>query len=204
MLEILYIIAIIVEAMSGAIVAGKKQMDPFGIIIIACSTALGGGTIRDLTLGHYPLTWVGHPKFVVITSLAALVMIVIRPWMRYLSTVFLTLDALGLATFSIIGTSKALELGHTYIISSMMGVFTGVFGGVIRDLLCGEIPLVFRKEIYGSIAFLSAWLYISLSWTHLSHMLCIILTLFISFFIRMFAIRMKLGLPTFNFDETNK
>ena len=204
MLEILYILAITVEAMSGAIAAGKKQMDPFGILIIACSTAFGGGTIRDVILGNYPLVWVARPEFIVITSIAALLMIVIRPWVRYLSTAFLTLDAIGLITFSIIGTLKALQLGHDYITASMMGVFTGAFGGIIRDILCGQVPLVFRKELYGSIAFLSAWLYIGLCLTPLSHALCIILTLLIGFFIRILAIGMNLELPKFNFDDRNK
>ncbi len=204
MLEILYTLAITVEAMSGAIAAGRKQMDPFGILIIACCTAFGGGTARDLILGNYPLVWVAQPKFIVIASVAAIGVLLIRPWIRYLGEAFLVLDAIGLITFSIIGALKTLELGHSYLIASMMAVFTGAFGGIIRDVLCNQVPLVFRKELYGSIAFLSAWLYIGLCLTPMAHSLCIVLTLLVGFSLRILSICMKLELPKFNFDSPRK
>ncbi|MDP0588156.1 MAG: trimeric intracellular cation channel family protein [Candidatus Endonucleobacter bathymodioli] len=205
MLEILFILAITVESMSGAITAGKKNMDPFGILIIANSTAFGGGVVRDVTLGNYPLIWVANPNFIILTSAAALLIIIIRPWIHCLSKVFLTLDAIGLITFSIIGALKTLQLGHGYILASIMAVFTGAFGGIIRDIFCGQVPLVFKNELYASIAFFSAWLYIVLCWTPMSHMFCIITTLLIGFSIRITAIQLKLGLPKYNFDhQTNK
>ena len=179
-------------------------MDPFGILIIACSTAFGGGTIRDLILGSYPLVWVAHPEFILMTSAAALSVIIIRPWIRYLSEAFLVLDAIGLITFSIIGALKTLQLGHGYVVASMMAVFTGAFGGIIRDILCGQMPLVFRKELYGSIAFFSAWLYMGLCLTPMSHTFCIIVTLLSGFSLRILAICMKLELPKFKFDNPDK
>ncbi|MRI32154.1 hypothetical protein EOPP23_03980 [Endozoicomonas sp. OPT23] len=203
MLETLYLIAIIVEAMSGAIAAGKKQMDPFGILIIGTVTAFGGGTIRDLALDNHPLVWVGHPEYLLITTFAIIVTILIRPLVRYLTEAFLVLDAIGLITFSIIGAQKTLELGHGYLIASIMAVFTGAFGGVLRDILCNQVPLVFRKELYGSISFLSAWLFFGLCMTSLSMQACILITLITGFVIRMLAITMKLNLPTYNFDNKN-
>lgn len=204
MLQALYIIAITVEAMTGAIAAGRKQMDFFGILIIACCTAFGGGTIRDLILDNHPLVWVAKPEFIIISCSAALFVILIRPWIRYLTEVFLVLDAIGLITFSIIGAQKTLMLGHGYLVAAIMAVFTGVFGGVIRDILCNQIPLVFRKELYGSIAFLSAWIYFGLSATHLSATAVILITLLTGFSLRILAIHAGLDLPKCHFDDHNK
>ena len=201
MLEILYLVAITFEAMAGAIAAGRKKMDPFGILIIACVTAFGGGTLRDLVLDNHPLVWIKHPEYLIVTVTAALTVILIRPWIRYLTEAFLVLDAIGLITFSIIGAQKTLQLGHGYLIASVMAVFTGAFGGVIRDILCNQIPLVFRKELYGSISFLAAWLYFGLCLTPLSMVSCILITLITGFLMRMLAICMNLELPKFNFDE---
>ena len=204
MLEILYIVAITVEAMSGAIAAGKKQMDPFGILIIACVTAFGGGTLRDIVLGNHPLVWISRPDFLIITCSAALLIILIRPWIRHLAEAFMVLDGIGLITFSIIGAQKTLQLGHSYFIASIMAVFTGAFGGIIRDILCNQVPLVFRKELYGSISFLAAWIYFGLTMTSLSMTTCIVITLITGFALRMLAITMNLELPKFNFDDQNK
>lgn len=204
MLEILYVVAITVEAMSGAIAAGKKQMDPFGILIIACVTAFGGGTLRDLVLNNHPVVWVAQPGFLIITCSAALLVILIRPWINHLTEAFLVLDGIGLITFSIIGAQKTLELGHGYFIASIMAVFTGAFGGIIRDILCNQIPLVFRKELYGSISFLAAWVYFGLILTPLSMTTSIVITLIAGFVLRMLAIIMNLELPKFNFDNQNK
>ncbi|MGB0360633.1 MAG: trimeric intracellular cation channel family protein, partial [Endozoicomonas sp.] len=114
---------------------------------------------------------------------------------------FLVLDAIGLITFSIIGAQKTLELGHGYLIASIMAVFTGAFGGVIRDILCNQLPLVFRQELYGSIAFLSAWLYFGLILTPLSTNMAILITLVTGFLLRVLAIYKELELPKFNFDS---
>lgn len=202
MLETLYLLAITVEAMAGAIVAGRKKMDPFGILIIACCTAFAGGTVRDLVLNNHPMVWVGKPEYLMVTCSAALFVLFIRPWIHYMTELFLVLDAVGLITFSIIGAQKTLELGHGYVIAATMAVFTGAFGGVVRDILCNQVPLVFRKELYGSIAFLSAWLYFGLETTSLSHSVVILITLITGFALRILAIYKGLELPKFNFDDS--
>ena len=94
--------------MSGAIAAGKKQMDPFGILIIASVTAFGGGTLRNIVLDNHPLVWISRPDFLIITCSAALLIILIRPWIRHLTEAFMVLDGIGLITFSIIGAQKTL------------------------------------------------------------------------------------------------
>lgn len=125
LLTIIYIIAITAEAMTGALSAGRRSMDWFGVVIIACVTALGGGSVRDVLLGHYPLTWVKHPEYLMLTCFAAFMTILIAKWMRHLRNIFLVLDALGLIGFTIIGCQIALEMGHGFVVSAVAGVLTG-------------------------------------------------------------------------------
>ena len=168
MLLMLYLVAITAEAMTGALSAGRRGMDWFGVVLIACVTALGGGSVRDVLLGHYPLTWVKHPEYLVLTSVAALVTIFIAPLMRHLRSLFLALDAVGLVAFTLIGCMTSLEMGHGMLVASVSGVITGVFGGILRDIFCNDIPLIFRRELYASVSFLAAWFYLLCLYLELS------------------------------------
>ncbi|BCS95727.1 membrane protein [Desulfoluna limicola] len=198
----LYILGITVEAITGALKAGTKKMDVFGVIIIACATAIGGGNIRDMLLGNYPISWVGHPEYIVITTCAALITILLSPFMKYFHRVFLILDALGLVTFTIIGVRMTLALGHGFIVASIMGVITGVSGGIIRDVLCRDIPLVFQKEVYAGVSIVSAWLFLFLHARGMTELSAILITLATGFSLRLLAIYCNLEIPKFNYTQS--
>ena len=201
MLLMLYLIAITAEAMTGALSAGRRGMDWFGVVRIACVTARGGGSVRDVLLGHYPLTWVKHPEYLVLTSCAALLTIFIAPMMRRLRSLFLVLDALGLVAFTLIGCMTALEMGQGMLVASISGVITGVFGGILRDIFCNDIPLVFRRELYASVSFAAAWFYLGCVHFQLPAEQATLLTLFGGFLLRLLAIRFHWEMPKFHYND---
>lgn len=207
MLLTIYIIAITAEAMTGALSAGRRSMDWFGVILIACVTALGGGSVRDVLLGHYPLTWVKHPEYLVLTTMAALFTIVIAKWMKHMHRMFLLLDALGLIGFTIIGCQIAIEMGHGFVVAGVAGVLTGVSGGILRDILCNDVPLIFRRELYASISFVAVVFYWSCMNLGVNMELTVIMTLIFGFTLRVIAIYFGLEMPKFIYkddDESSK
>ncbi len=159
LLLIMFLVAILAEAMTAALSAGRRQMDWVGVCLLGCITALGGGSIRDMLLGHYPLTWVAHPEYLALTALAALFTIAIADLMNRLRLVFLLLDGLGLVVFTVIGCNVARDMGHSASIAIIAGMITGCAGGVMRDVLCNDVPLLFRKELYASVSIVTGIIY---------------------------------------------
>ncbi|MDF0532808.1 trimeric intracellular cation channel family protein [Shewanella yunxiaonensis] len=196
----LWFIGIVAEAMTGALAAGKQRMDLFGVVIVGSATAVGGGTLRDMMLGNYPLIWIENWHYLLAIVLASLLTVVIAPVMQYLTKLFLTIDALGLAVFSVIGAQKTLMLGLSPAVAIVMGVITGVFGGVIRDILCNQVPLIFRKELYGIVAIVTASCYVTLQLAGTEPWLNLSVSLWLGFSLRMLAIRFSWSVPTFHYS----
>jgi uncharacterized membrane protein YeiH len=202
LLTTLWVIGITAEAMTGALAAGREKMDLFGVTMIALVTALGGGSIRDVLLGHYPLTWVKDPIYVVVVIVAAIITISIAQLMKYFRPLFLLLDGLGLVVFAILGAQIALAMDLGVIVAVVAAVITGVAGGIMRDLLCDRIPLVFREELYASVAVVVALLYVGLVATGLREEIVVITSLVAGFALRVLALRFKWRLPVFDYQES--
>jgi len=201
MLHILYIIAITAEAMTAALSAGRRNMDWVGVCMIAWVTALGGGTIRNILLGHYPMTWVSHPEYLLITAGAALFAALIASFMRRLKMLFLYLDALGLVVFTIIGCQLAEEMHLPVIIILLSGMITGCAGGVLRDVLCNDIPLLFRKEVYASVAIVTGGVYLGMEALGSSSQWATVIAAVIGLILRLLAIRYEWQMPKFVYHE---
>ncbi|WP_051259851.1 trimeric intracellular cation channel family protein [Corynebacterium sputi] len=201
LLHVLWVIGITAEGMSGALAAGRQKMDLFGVSTIACVTAIGGGTIRDLVLGHYPLAWVKDPQYLLVIIGAAILTVSISYLMAHFRILFLVLDAVGLSAFAIIGTRVAIEMGHGFIIAVVAAVLTGVFGGVLRDLMCDRVPLVFQKELYASIALLGTATYFVVDWLGAPEPVTIIVAVLVTFITRLLAIWRGWSLPVFDYQE---
>ena len=191
--------AVAVCAITGVLAGKGKQLDLFGVIVLALVTALGGGTIRDLVLNVSPIFWVADPHYVHTAVAAALATFIIARFWELPQTVLLIADAFGLALFTMIGVEKSLACGVAPTIAIFLGVVTGVGGGLMRDVLSGEIPLVFRKEIYlyATAAFCGAGLFVLLGHFFPSQPLNRLIAAGAILLLRLAAIRWKLGLPLF-------
>ena len=150
----------IVFALSGALMAGRYKLDPFGVVVLASVTAVGGGTIRDVIL-QTPVFWVVQPIYLyVILTTALLTIVLIRQPKLIPKRFLLVADALGLALFAVLGTQKSIALGSPLPVAIIMGTITGVAGGMIRDVLCNVIPMILQKEIYALAAMLGGGLFV--------------------------------------------
>lgn len=201
LIDILGLIGVIACAVTGALQAGRVRMDYFGVIIISFVTALGGGTIRDLMLNNYPLAWIKDPLLLYTTISCSLLTILLARYMKYLKSIFLILDAIGLVSFALGATLIALDLGHGMTMACVAAVATGAFGGVIRDILCNRIPLAFQHELYASIAIVIAMVYVGLVKIGVNTEVAIVLTTTLGLTIRLLAIKFKLSLRVFDYDE---
>ncbi|GAB3431026.1 trimeric intracellular cation channel family protein [Massilia solisilvae] len=154
--------AILVGAFSGFIEARRKRMDLVGVFTVAFITAFGGGTLRDILLDKRPLFWVIHQEYAILIFVLALVAMPLMRTLRHILSerLIVIADAIGLGLFSVAGVSSALDVHMPLFIASMMGVITGIFGGVLRDIVCNEVPMVFRDgKPYAICAFLGNWLF---------------------------------------------
>lgn len=193
------VLGIIAFAITGILQARKKGMDLVGVYAVAMITALGGGTLRDLILDRRPLFWVEHYSYpILLLALSVLMTITVTELMnrKRMMTIILVLDAFGLGLFSASGASLANQAGYHPFISALLGVVTGVFGGVLRDIICNEIPYVFsRTELYATCAFAGAWSYLAISAVAGNEVTAVIACIGVTVVTRLLAIRYEIRLP---------
>lgn len=163
---LLDLVGVGVFAISGALAAGRKSLDLLGVVVIAVVTAIGGGTLRDVLLDRHPIFWISDPVYILVIAGAAMVTVAWTRRLRPPETTLLIADALGLALFAVAGAQIAQDAGVSPVIAVIMGTMTGTAGGMIRDVLTNEIPLILRPdtELYATTAIAGISLYLVLEW----------------------------------------
>ena len=184
-------------AISGALAIQDDHDDLFGAGFMGFVTAIGGGTIRDIMLGSYPLVWIGDIYFLYCIFAGVIVAYFFFRHLIRLRRTFLFFDTLGISFFTILGVEKALSLGVRPEIAAIMGMFSAVMGGVIRDVLTNETPALFRKEIYATACLAGAVLYLLLYRFGVDRNVNLIISSTLIFIVRLLALKFKLSLPSF-------
>jgi len=203
-LHFLSFVALAAQAMTAALAAGRRSMDWVGVCLLGCITALGGGTIRDLLLGHYPLAWVQNPSYLELTVVAAFVTILLARLVHRLYLAFLVLDAIGLVVFTMAGCDVAWQMDASLPIVIVSGMITGCAGGVLRDILCNDVPLLFRSELYASVSVVTGLFYATAFGLTLNSEVWTALTFVIGLSFRLLAIRFKWEMPKFVFNSEER
>ncbi len=197
-MTILYYIDIVgtmVFAISGALTAVDKKLDFFGVSAVAFITALGGGTLRDVLIGSTPVGWMNDLTYLLMIVIGITISVIFRKIVQKLRRTFFLFDTVGIAAFTVLGLQKALLIGIHPIIAVMMGMVSAVFGGVIRDIVCNEIPLIFRKELYALICLAGGILYVIMESYSIAPMVVILTTFTFIAIIRVLAVRFHWKLP---------
>lgn len=194
------LLAVIVSSASGVLQAGFKQFDLFGVIIIAIATGLGGGSLRDMLLDH-EVFWIRDQIFFFASLGSAIVIFIIARLMVISPRLFLIPDAAGLATFGIAGTLVSLMVGTPWLVASFMGVMTGTMGGIFRDLLSNEPPVVFQSPLYATVAWGGSLMFIGLLYLHLDVTLAATIAGLSIFIARLLAMHFSISLPRFRFKS---
>jgi len=195
MFSVLEILGTMAFAMSGVLTAMEKKLDLFGVFIIAFVTALGGGTLRDVLIGKVPVGWMLNLEYVYMILIGFVLAVVFRKKFDKLRTSLFLFDTIGLGVYTLTGLRKGIEIGLHPIICIALGTITACFGGVIRDILCNEIPVIFRKEIYATICIFGGILFFALKTFQINHEIIYITTVFVVISIRLMAVKFKWQLP---------
>ncbi|GAB5399791.1 MAG: trimeric intracellular cation channel family protein [Aureisphaera sp.] len=189
------ILGTIAFSVSGALTAMKKRLDLFGIFIIAFVTALGGGTLRDILI-DMPITWMRDLTFVYVIVGATIVAIIFRRKLNYVRRSLFLFDTIGIALYTVIGVEKGIEANFPPLICIALGTMSACFGGVIRDILCNEIPIIFRKEVYATACIVGGSVYFLLLETSLPQDVIVLISGSIVIAIRIVVVLFNLSLPS--------
>ncbi|REE24573.1 trimeric intracellular cation channel family protein [Winogradskyella pacifica] len=194
--QVIDILGTIAFAISGALVAMNKRMDPFGVLIIAFVTAVGGGTLRDVMIGIEPVSWMRNMTFVYVIISSAFFAVLFRKRINYLRKSLFLFDTIGISLYTVVGIETGLIAGLHPLICIAMGTMTACFGGVLRDILCNEIPVIFRKEIYATACILGGITYFLLLQFFEDRNILFVIVGLVVMTVRLIAVRYKISLPT--------
>lgn len=183
-------------AISGALTAMGKRFDPFGVLIIAFVTAVGGGTIRDMLITGRTVFWLEQTSYIYIILVATLLAIVFKKYLYHINRPLLFFDAIGLGLFTITGVQIGLEFKFAFVNCIILGTVTGSFGGVLRDTLVNEVPVIFKKEIYATVSILGGGLYLILQRFYIHNPILQIIPVFIIIILRLLVIHYNVSLPS--------
>ncbi len=184
-------------AVSGAFFAMEKKLDPFGVLILSFVTAIGGGTLRDVMIGNLPVSWLKNVTAINVIVIAAVGSMLFDKYLKKFTTTLFLFDALGLGLFTLVGIEMAIQLHFSIGVCIALGTITACFGGVIRDVLLNNVPLVFHKEIYALASIIGGLVYFGLKKINMSPGIATIICILLIFFIRIIAVRFKISLPPF-------
>jgi len=184
-----------VFAISGVLTATKQKFDIFGAGVIAFVTAVGGGTLRDMLIGSQPVGWMQDTNYILIISLAVPASFFFRKYIQKLRRTMFLFDAIGIGLFTILGMEKTLAMGMPPVIAIIMGTVSACFGGVVRDVLCNVVPLIFRGEIYATACLTGAILYLGLKEFALNYHISMVITIIFIIVLRVFAVKRHWMLP---------
>ncbi|AUS04457.1 trimeric intracellular cation channel family protein [Tamlana sp. s12] len=182
-------------AISGVLVALKKRMDLFGILIIAFVTSVGGGTLRDILIGVTPVSWMTNIVYSYVIIGASIFGIIFRSKLNYLRTSLFLFDTIGIGLYTVVGVERGINAGLHPVICIAIGTITACFGGVVRDVLCNEIPVIFRKEIYATACILGGITYFLLKLLPIEGNFIFIIAGVVVIVIRLLAVIFKIALP---------
>ncbi|MEN7548189.1 trimeric intracellular cation channel family protein [Rapidithrix thailandica] len=184
-------------AISGILTVREKEQDWLGATFTGFITAIGGGSLRDILLGSYPLTWVGDTSYLHVILLAVPITYMFYYQLEKLKRTLLLFDTMGIAFFTLVGTKKALDVGVAPEVAAIMGMFSAIMGGVIRDTLINDTPILYRKEIYASACLAGAITFLSLNSLGVNYNINFVVSLILIISIRILAVKYNLQLPQF-------
>jgi uncharacterized membrane protein YeiH len=188
---------LVVFSTTGALVASRKQMDIFGFALLATAAGIGGGTLRDVLLGQFPVFWVQQPAYLMVCVGVAAVLFFTAHIPQSRLVLLLWLDAIGLALFAVTGAEKALNAGAGSIVAVAMGVMTATFGGIIRDILGGETPVILSREIYVTAALLGALVFVACLALGIAHPIALVSGFAAALVLRAAALHWGWSLPRY-------
>ncbi|MEL6304800.1 MAG: trimeric intracellular cation channel family protein [Bacteroidota bacterium] len=189
------ILGTIAFAISGVLVAMDKRLDLFGVLIIAFVTAIGGGTLRDLLIGNTPVTWIQDLTYVIVIPITVVLAILFAKQLKFLRRSLFLFDTIGMGLYTMVGIEKGLEVNLAPVICIALGTMTASFGGVLRDILCNEIPVIFRREIYATACIAGGGLYFLLMLFNTPEKIAYAIGVLAVIAIRIWAVKMNIGLP---------